>query len=269
MQLILNADDLGYSPAVNAAILDLHARGRLSSASLIVNLPHSEAAMAAAAERPDLALGVHLNLTRGAPCTPAERIPSLVARDGRFHPTPALFARAAAGRVALGEVRRELGAQIRRAMGAGLAVTHLDSHSHWHILPHLDRLMRELAVEYEIPAVRLADPRRTLMPNPLWLAAVRRTPVTAEGARRSDYLFSLNRWMNGGGEVAPALTGARVERLLREPGLTAEFVVHPGRADDPDFPPDTLPAARREWEYRFVQSAPFDAWLGAIGARLN
>ena len=94
--------------------------------------------------------------------------------------------------------------------------------------------------------------------------------MAAGGARRSDYLFSLNRWMKRGGEVAPALTGAQVERLLGgDPRLTAEFVVHPGRADDPDFPPDTLPAERREREYQFVQSALFDAWLRAIGAWLN
>jgi predicted glycoside hydrolase/deacetylase ChbG (UPF0249 family) len=112
MRLLLNADDLGYSPVVNETIFDLHARGRLSSASLIVNLPHSKTAMAGAAERPDLALGLHLNLTRGLPCLPAEEIPSLVGRDGNFHLTPLLYARAAAGLVDLDEARAELRAQI-------------------------------------------------------------------------------------------------------------------------------------------------------------
>ena len=45
MRVILNADDLGYTPAVNQTILALHDAGCLTSASLVVNLPHSAAAI--------------------------------------------------------------------------------------------------------------------------------------------------------------------------------------------------------------------------------
>jgi glycosyltransferase involved in cell wall biosynthesis len=45
--LIVNADDLGAHPARDAAILELAAAGRVSSASLLVNATHSAAARAA------------------------------------------------------------------------------------------------------------------------------------------------------------------------------------------------------------------------------
>jgi hypothetical protein len=80
-------------------------------------------------------------------------------------------------------------------------------------------------------------------------------------------MVSLHHWLRGAGEASPFLFGRRVRRLLDRPGVTVELVLHPGRAVDPDFPPDTLPAERREWEFEFVQSAAFDDWLAAVGAK--
>lgn len=269
MRLIVNADDLGYSLAVNEAVWLLHDRGRLDSASLLVNLPHSGAAMREAAERTGLAVGIHLNLTKGRPCLALEQVPSLVGSGGAFFPSPAFFSRALAGRVKLAEVEAELRAQIERALAAGIALAHLDSHSHWHALPRFDRLVQALAAEHAVPRLRQANPFRALLPNPLWLAVVptAMAPPIQGGPTRSDYIVSLHHWLRGAGEALPLLFGRRVRRLLKRPGVTVELVLHPGRAVDPDFPPDTLPAERREWELEFVQSAAFDNWLAAVGAK--
>jgi len=262
--LILNADDLGYSPAVNRAIFALHACGRLDSASLVVNLPHSRAAMEGACERPELAVGIHLNLTKGRPCLPPEQIPSLAGGDGVFHTPPAFFARALAGRVSLGEVEAELRVQIERALAAGIRISHLDSHSHWHVLPDFNRLLQNLLTEYSISRIRTTSLRRVLLPNPLWLAAVTRRPVPRGRPAQLDYLLSLHQWLRGAGEVSPLLHGRQVCRLLARPGMTAELVLHPGRAGDPDFLPDTLPAERRQWEFDFAQGDVFAEWLAAV-----
>ncbi len=268
MRLIVNADDLGYSPAVNEAVWLLHDRGRLDSASLLVNLPHSGAAMMGAADRPGLAVGIHLNLTKGRPCLAPEQVPSLVGSGGAFFSSPAFFPRALAGRVRLVEVEAELQTQIERALAAGIALAHLDSHSHWHALPRFGRLVQALAAEHAVPRLRQANPFRALLPNPLWLAAVptAMAPPMRGGPTGSDYMLSLHHWLRNAGEAVPLLFGRRVRRLLDRPGVTVELVLHPGRAADPDFPPDTLPAERREWELEFVQSAAFDDWLAAVGA---
>src|SRR5215212_9818878 len=81
-RLIVNADDYGLSPGVNAGVLAAHRRGLVTSATLMANMPAVAAAVAATP--PTLALGLHLNLTTGEPCAGAERVPSLVDGSGRF-----------------------------------------------------------------------------------------------------------------------------------------------------------------------------------------
>ena len=82
--LIINADDLGYSPTVNRAIADMFAAGLVTSTSLLVNQPHSEAGAALARRLPRLSVGVHLNLSRGRPILPSEQVPSLVDEEGKL-----------------------------------------------------------------------------------------------------------------------------------------------------------------------------------------
>lgn len=58
--LIINADDLGLSAAVNEGVFAAHERGIVTSASLMVDRPAALAAAEAFAEHPDLAIGLHL-----------------------------------------------------------------------------------------------------------------------------------------------------------------------------------------------------------------
>jgi predicted glycoside hydrolase/deacetylase ChbG (UPF0249 family) len=60
--LIVNADDLGLSAAVNAGIVEAHRRGIVTSASLMVRRPAAAGAAAISRSHPSLALGLHLDL---------------------------------------------------------------------------------------------------------------------------------------------------------------------------------------------------------------
>jgi chitin disaccharide deacetylase len=60
--LIVNADDLGLSPGVNAGIVRAHEQGIVTSTSLMVRQPAAHAAPAIAAAHPRLAIGLHLDL---------------------------------------------------------------------------------------------------------------------------------------------------------------------------------------------------------------
>ena len=268
MQLILNADDLGYSPGVNEAILTLYQAGLLSSASLIVNLPHSPAAIALA-RTAGLPTGVHLNLTRGRPCLPTKTVPSLVTADGAFYASPTFYARALSGLVRPAEVDAECRAQIDHALAGLGRVTHLDSHSHWHLVPSLRPVVEQLARDYDVGCVRTADPRRTLYPNALWLATLAATPVPAGRPFRSDYMLSLHHWLDDDATPIPLLSGRRVCDLLGRSPVTVELVTHPGRAADPDFPFDTLPADRRQRECDFLLGPAFSRWLQVVGADVS
>ena len=60
--LVVNADDLGLSAAVNDGILAAHAEGVVTSASLMVRQGAAPAAAGRAAEFPELAIGLHIDL---------------------------------------------------------------------------------------------------------------------------------------------------------------------------------------------------------------
>src|SRR5437899_10293154 len=61
--LIVTGDDFGMTPGVNLGIVEAHRLGILTSASLMVNRPASEAAAALARECPVLSVGLHLELS--------------------------------------------------------------------------------------------------------------------------------------------------------------------------------------------------------------
>jgi predicted glycoside hydrolase/deacetylase ChbG (UPF0249 family) len=133
--IILNADDFGYSADSVAATIDCFELGLLTSASLMPNTPALESAIAYALGAPQFSYGLHFTCTGdGAerPLSPPERVPALVNEAGAFLPTNLLRARAILRRLPVDEIERELTAQLSLLTGAGVRVTHVDSHRHLH-----------------------------------------------------------------------------------------------------------------------------------------
>ncbi|MCL2304623.1 MAG: ChbG/HpnK family deacetylase [Planctomycetaceae bacterium] len=152
-QVILNADDLGYSPAVNRAILHAASAGTLTAASLMVNMPFAEEAVKAVRKSvPNLSLGLHFCLTSGRAVAPTEQIPLLVDSDGRFrHGFPGLWRLLCSPQKgeALEQIRIEFFAQRERmdqfASEHDLRFDHLDSHQHVHVFPEVFDILEEEA----------------------------------------------------------------------------------------------------------------------------
>src|SRR5262245_34672948 len=114
-KLVVIADDFGIGPATSAGILETAGRGVLTGTVLLANSPFAEADVARweAAGRP-LAMGWHPNLTLDQPLAAPQRIPSLVAPDGRFWPLGAFVRRVVTGRIRHADVLVEWRAQYRR-----------------------------------------------------------------------------------------------------------------------------------------------------------
>jgi predicted glycoside hydrolase/deacetylase ChbG (UPF0249 family) len=151
--VIVNADDLGLSNAANAATFEALRDGLATSASIMVPAPWArEAAYQYRGED----IGVHLTLNaeydryRWGPITHA---PSLYDGDGGFPRTvDDLWDHAD-----LDEVRRELRAQVERAILWGFDVTHLDSHlGALALRPEFFDVYLDLAVDFRLP-LRLPD----------------------------------------------------------------------------------------------------------------
>ena len=233
-RLVINADDFGLSAGVNRGVLEAHAAGTVSSTSLLVNAPGFANAVRAARDTPVLGVGLHLNLTTGRPVSPPDAVSSLCdRRTGRFCSLSRLIGRVLVGRVDGAEVARECAAQIERARGAGVRLTHLDGHQHTHVLPGIWGPVVEAAREAEIDVMRLGlEPAVGIAWRPLaavgqllLTASWRRAMRGAPPPRHADHFRGF------------ALTGRRdfLERLLGvldrlEPGVT-ELMVHPGYAD--------------------------------------
>jgi predicted glycoside hydrolase/deacetylase ChbG (UPF0249 family) len=266
-RLIVNADDFGLSPAVNRGIMELHTAGALTSASLLMNLPATADALARSAGT-DLDVGVHLNLTVGAPL--ACSVPSLVGPDGRFGRLGMVLRRLASGQLRLAEVEREWAAQIEAFLATGRTVAHLDSHIHIHAWPGLSSVALRLARRYGIGAVRLRGhgliirQAAPVVPARLvgrwrlpFLRATRPTPVLT-----SDCLLVLT-------ALGSRCTEANLRALLHEVprGLT-ELVTHPGYVDDELRRLDPLQEPR-EVELRLLRERWWPAALAASGIGLT
>ncbi len=133
--LIVTADDLGMSVAINEAIRDAARAGIVTAAGILANGGALESARDAALDATDL--GVHLNLTEGLPLLPVSEVTSLVGRDGSFHSLPNLVFRASLGLVRADQVVRECEAQIDRMRRLGFPISYADSHQHIHAHPRL------------------------------------------------------------------------------------------------------------------------------------
>jgi len=164
IQVILNADDWGRSPEINAAVIRAHHQGVLTSASLMVTGVAFEDAVRLARATPTLAVGLHLVLVDGRAVLPHKEIPHLVDSSGRF-PDDALRAglRYYFSRAARAELAREVEAQFERFAATGLPLSHVDGHQHLHVHPVVFNLLLPLAERYGAQGVRL--PR-----DDLWLA---------------------------------------------------------------------------------------------------
>jgi chitin disaccharide deacetylase len=150
--VIVNCDDLGSCHAANIGTYEALREGIATSASLMVPCPW---AREAASRYRGEDVGVHLTLNaehdlyRWGPITHA---PSLLDGDGGFPRTR----RDVWDHADLDEARRELRAQIERAILWGFDVSHLDSHMDTlQLKPEFFDVYLDLAVEFALP-IRLA-----------------------------------------------------------------------------------------------------------------
>ena len=275
-RIIINADDFGMSPGVNQAIEQLHQIGRLTSVSIMTNMPLSSEALTYAQEAEELKVGVHLNLTTGRPLLPAEKVPSLVNAAGKFYSLPALLPRLLTGVVRQAEMQAELTAQMERCLDHGLQPQYVDSHVHLHALPAVGNLVAQLIGHYGITAIRNPDFSAFVIPptgHPRLIEkTVRRTRanllrttqdvISRKNApldgldNRSDQLiylrWYLRRGVNALDSVRACFTGLE--------GRTLEIIAHPAVADE------ALPALSgyvkgREQELELLGSDQFFALL--------
>lgn len=145
--LIINADDFGYSRAINYGIIDSFNYGVLTSTTMMANMPGFQHGVSLAKKHPNLGIGVHLTLTAGKPIT--RNTKTLTKKDGSFKSLD--YYERNEVTIDQKELYDEWKKQIEKIIQAGISPTHLDSHHHINILPELSAVFFELAREYKLP----------------------------------------------------------------------------------------------------------------------
>lgn len=164
-RLIINADDFGRSPGINAAVRRAHRDGILTTASLMVNEPACGDAVAIARDHPRLGVGLHLTLLCGRAALGPDRIPGLLEADGSFSSRPvATGLRYFARRGLRAQLKDEMAAQFERFHATGLPMDHVNGHLHLHLHPVVFDLLMEHADAWQIDRIRLTR-------EPFWLDA--------------------------------------------------------------------------------------------------
>lgn len=234
--VVLCADDYALTPGVSRGILALLEAGRLSATGAMTNMPGwPEAARALAAHSGRADLGVHLNLTCGAPLGAMPRL----APGGGF---PGLGAVARAVWLD-GAARAELAAEFARQFDAfeaamGRPPDFVDGHQHVHALPGVrGALIAEVARRYPAGSVYLRDPadrigailaRGVEMTKALVVAGL----AAGFGRQARAAGFPTNAGFSGFSAFDPARDyAADFRRFLLHLGPCPIVMCHPGEAD--------------------------------------
>jgi predicted glycoside hydrolase/deacetylase ChbG (UPF0249 family) len=269
----LCADDFGLSPAVSAGIIEAVEAGRLTATSAMSNRPDwltSARRLDRAGHR--LEVGLHLNLTLGAPLSgstdlaPAGQLPSLktlIVQSGRKALPSA-------------SIRAEIALQLDAfAQALGRPPDYIDGHQHVQVLPGI----RELLIEELL--------RRGLA-GKLWLRdssdhiariIQRRSDVSkalivayfgkgfAKDARAGG--FACNDGFAGFSDFDPRRDyQADFARYVAAPGPRHLVMCHPGRIDAELVACDPVTTTRAQ-ELEFLLSDRFADVLAGAGAQLG
>ncbi|PPL03644.1 ChbG/HpnK family deacetylase [Parapedobacter indicus] len=160
INLLVRADDMGAARSVNFAAIESYEKGIVRSVEVIVPGPWFEEAAVLLRDRPDLDVGIHLTLTSewsGIKWRPITHCPSITDADGYFFPfvwkndksPESPYITGASWDI--GEIERELRAQIELGMKRIPQVTHLSEHMGClGFSEEAKQLLDKLAAEYNL-----------------------------------------------------------------------------------------------------------------------
>jgi len=129
--LIIRSDDAGMSHSVNMGLEKLIQSGLPVSVSVMFPTPWYQETVEILKRYPAVSVGIHLTLNsewknyRWGPVLGRTAVPTLVDAEGYFFSTAETLYR---NKPDLGELEKELRAQIERALRSGLKIDYLDYH---------------------------------------------------------------------------------------------------------------------------------------------
>jgi predicted glycoside hydrolase/deacetylase ChbG (UPF0249 family) len=257
---ILCADDYGLTPGINAAILDLCARDRLSAVSALVAAPAwREGATPLRAAGTRIEVGLHLAFTEFPPLAGA----SSLAPSGKPRGQAGLMAAAMMRRLVPANIAREIERQIAVFADAmGRLPDFVDGHQHVHQFPGIARAVTD-ALAARAPAWRpwlrvCTDSFGAIRRRGQGLTAAVSAAAMGRPLRRMAHALGIpvNDGISGFYDVHKAASYAGIfPRFLRAMGPRHLVVCHPGYCADDERRAPWM--ACREHEFAFLAGPGF------------
>jgi chitin disaccharide deacetylase len=247
--LIVNADDLGIHPSINAGILSAYRNGILTSCTMLMTTAYLDETVRDYVKPAALPIGIHLSLTLGKSVAPAAQVPDIVDEAGHLKLSASrllmLSPASDAGRQLFPQIREELNAQLALAHDVGLRATHADFHQHVHMNPAIFTVVEDLLPKYGIDRLRycreafptFVSPRdlpgliKRLNPVKWAMLRWRSAQIRPKLATNDDFFGVMYSGAMNKTVIMSAIANASQERSL-------EICIHPG-----------LPAPRGEVFY--------------------
>lgn len=278
--VIFEADDLGLLYAFNEGIRAAHRDGLLTSTCLRANgYAYEHAVRDVLPSCPGLGVGVHLCLNEAQPVSDPAHVSDLVDRRGALRRGFGWLIGTSQTPAGLRQIERELRAQIEKVLADGIAIDHLNSHQHVHMIPAIFRLTCRLAREYAVPCVRLtrelpygAGGMRKRV-QPLLTANILKHLLLNRYARLNElaarrYAVHTTDYFVGVNYTAHMNLTALLQGLCALPFGSVEVLLHPALGPDPRdtrYPTAALRrytlARQRRTELRSLRSPKLTAFI--------
>ncbi len=226
--VIINADDFGYSAHTVDWTIKCFEAGVLSSATIMAGAEAAERAVQFAKQNPQWSFGLHLCLTDERPLSPPPQIQSMVTAEGLLWPTRVFMLRSSLGLVKRDDLEKEIRAQVQRLRDLGITMSHLDGHGHMHRMPFVLKSLIRLAKELGLTRLRPAQdlyftPPR--FPFTKWLNQWANRTLTKTFITPDHFLMTC-------GKVSEKQSAWFGDAIARLPEGCTEIGVHPGM-DEP------------------------------------
>jgi predicted glycoside hydrolase/deacetylase ChbG (UPF0249 family) len=230
-RVIINADDMGLSETVNAAIDEGLRAGWLTSATIIAGAPAFEQAVQISKKYPQCSFGVHLDLMDYGPLSISKASLKYCKSDGTWNRT---FEKNSSLKDTKFVIKEWI-AQIDYIRSNGIKISHIDSHYHIHTLPNVFIALKRIQPLANIFKVRTT---RNLIPkkekeSPQEKLKIIKKWFWHHGLRNlafetitTDYFGSVYDFINVSKEVDRSHWEGKTIELMCHPGLENDECVH-------------------------------------------
>lgn len=156
VRIIINADDCGLNPDVNAAIDRALTVNAISSTTILANSKYLDEVHRMVERHPNASFGIHLNITEGKSLTKSEVFLKYGVTDSN-----GLFVKGNSKRCSYPSdelkkaIKEEWNAQLDLLINQEqFPISHVDGHHHCHTWPGLEGILVELMKQYGLTKTR-------------------------------------------------------------------------------------------------------------------